>query len=201
MYRYIYMVILTIILIISIYHKKGGIEMNAEIIAALIGASVIVIGDIIKSIRDSKKFENILNEKFNDISKKLGTENYKNRSLSLQHENICDLVENKSEVELNAINNYGEFIGEIITDINERGKKEAYQKEEREKYLTPEMLEIKNVLAAVTNQNNWLNDMKVELEKVKQENNQLRAEITRLKSTFDSNACPDFTQTQNCGRK
>lgn len=166
------------------------------------------IRDTQDKIRDTQdKIETLqitCNEKFNNIDKKLGTENYKDRSLSLQHENICDMIENRSETEINVLNSYGE----IITDINERNKKEAHQKEEREKFLTPEMLEINNVLAAVTNQNTLLNNMKVDLDNCRRELNQqkekntrLEEEIKRLKNAFDNDDFPDFTQVQGKGRR
>ena len=74
-----------------------------------------------------------INDNFENVTKQLGTEYYKNQSLSSQHERICRVISNKAKEQTHMINEQTELISSI--------KKKITYKEEREYALQKAMSE------------------------------------------------------------
>jgi len=147
----------------------GGKSMDKGILTALIGVGGLLSIDILANIRGWKKVSNQLgvDKKECSISTQIGFKDGES-SLTKQHEEIISTI--NSNV-LSAIN------GSIKTldEINERDKIELARKEEREKLLNPQQLEISDVINKVA----ALND---NLVKEIQKNNIFQNEIKDLKT-------------------
>ncbi len=136
------------------------------------------IRDTQDRIRDTQdKIDNVesLFQSLNElVESSVGTKNTVKGSLTDQHEDLKSLIKEKSKA------TYDE-----VHEINVRSDKEKTIREEREKHLSPEMLEIKNVLDAVTSQNTLLGNMKVELDNYKSELYQCQSELAEQKIISD----------------
>ena len=109
-------------------------------------------------IRDTQDQLGELKRAVDSISAQIGTGSVGNTNLSIQHNEIKSIINEKSEAQTTA--NEGQ--SSLINEINDRYKKEIAVREEREKHLSPEMLEIKKVSEAFLAMEKQMEELKLQ---------------------------------------
>lgn len=178
--------------------------MDSTIIAALIGVLGALIVDIFANIRGWKKtkaliedsfksFENHIGisdditlrkdieNNFNDLSSQIGTQDHHNKSLSVQHDEIRELINSKSKEQS------GMFADQmdVIKEINERGKEEEYKRKAHEEVMSQRTLESKEVAESFSYLMRRTAELEFELKKNAEESNVKSEEIKRLNNEID----------------
>ena len=144
----------------------------SQIIAIIIPIITVVISIVATTkktnskIRDTQDQIKEVKNAVDKISKQLGTESVGDTSLSFQHNEIKSYINENSRKQIVAL----EKQGNTINEINIRSIKEKAIKEEREKHLSPEMLEIKKVSEA-------FQALEKQMEELKFQNDKLIAKI------------------------
>lgn len=122
--------------------------------------------------KDFEMLTDNLQDSLDDLSDDIGRVGGK--SLSEQHNDILLLIKDRAKEQMNT-----------ISEINERGKRELAQKEEREKHLSPELIEIKSVVDTLAKMERNLEEQNNRCVNQEAKINELKAEINRLQSDND----------------
>lgn len=221
------------IILMWICAKKGDGNMSENVASTItvIGTIISIIVSLViatkntnSKIRDTQDKIRDTQDKISEVKQlcdvlihNLGINVINKGSLTDQHDDIRSLIKEESidqkRIMKDNIN--------TVNELNERSKKELILREERERHLTPEMLEIKNVVTAIENMERQMEKLNADnakkssdyddlqkkyiavvsrCEELNQRNEKLISDVHELKSLIQ-NDIPDLTNKKSDVRK
>lgn len=161
---YVFIIFCDVMIITYLYSQGDRMMYNGAIIAAIISANAALIIDILTNVRFSKKVISFLE---NTIGKKNETTlqyaiDSKHEDLAKDHDDIIKILHENNKDQYHLIDSQTK----LINEMNIRDIKEKAVREEREKHLSPEMLEIKKVSEAFQAMEKQMEDLKLQNDKL-----------------------------------
>lgn len=182
--------------------------MDSTITAAIISGSVLLIIDIFTNIRGWRKAEKTFENRLNNIENRIGineektlrkdiqdnfdglsssfdaqfgTHDHYNKSLSVQHDEIRELINTKSKEQSDHFANQMK----IIKEINERDKFEICRNEQIENSLSKQTIEAKQIFDSFSYLTHRTEELEFELKKAYEESAAKSNEIDCLRKQID----------------